>query len=268
MSKSEKTNLWLKQHYKCVIAWLVVVLIALIVVMSGNDKELAGYFSFACSLSGILLAMVVIIHTWIDSADTRNVLTEVKSHLTDIRGDVGKQAEALDLIKNSDMLKNIYGQERQSDATCILTEQPIQISQTESFPFRLSNLRLFPLFCLYSAGRFFQSGKEVVLLDYLNNSFTNDLKGIKDKDKEYFLVTMSHAFKGILLMFEGMAGIDEVHWDDKIIKINTFPTEMISFVENEFNKKLEVTTNNLKLKQYISRVRLWKDFSDVYFTAS
>ena len=99
MSKWEKTNLWLKQHYLCVMAWLVVVLIALIVVMAGNDKELVGYFSFACSLSGILLAIVVIIHTWIDSADTRTVLTEVKSRLTDIRGDVVKTEGTVKQLK-------------------------------------------------------------------------------------------------------------------------------------------------------------------------
>ncbi|MHC4110898.1 MAG: hypothetical protein ACYSUY_07470 [Planctomycetota bacterium] len=99
MSKWEQINFWLKQHYLCVIGWLVVVLIASIVVLAGDNKELVGYVSFACSLSGILLAIVVIIHTWIDSADTRTVLTEVKGHLTDIRGDVGKTEGTVKQLK-------------------------------------------------------------------------------------------------------------------------------------------------------------------------
>ena len=99
MSKLEQIKSWFQQHAICVVMMLVVVLIAVIVVMGGNDKDLVSYLSFASALFGILLAIVVIFRTWIDSADTRNILTDVKSHLTTIQGDVGKTEGTVKQLK-------------------------------------------------------------------------------------------------------------------------------------------------------------------------
>lgn len=260
MSKWEKTNLWLKQHYLCVIAWLVVVLIALIVVMAGNDKELVGYFSFACSLSGILLAIVVIIHTWIDSSDTRTVLTEVKSHLTDIRGDVGKTAEIL----QSDMVQNLFGREQQIDSSRRVTEQSIQSSQAENFPFSFSNLRLFPLLVLYAADKIFQSGKAVNMEDYLRYIFPNELAKFSDDNSKALLISkMLTAYFGILLMFEGFIGLEEIKVKMPIIEVNTFPSNIQGKVESELSRKLQLSSTYPK---YIEDVRRWKNLTDAYFT--
>lgn len=244
MSKWEKTNLWLKQHYLCVIAWLLVVLIALIVVMAGNDKELVGYFSFACSLSGILLAIVVIIHTWIDSSDTRTVLTEVKSHLTDIRGDVGKTASAVDQLREA---QNILSTD---------TEHAIQDSQTDSFPFKLSEISYFNLCVYYCAVKSFREERAFSVSDLVQNMLQKE----EVENMQIYL----YGFYGMIMSFKGLAGYKQIalSFNDQS-EIKHLPSELCDLVEYLVNQRIE----NAPLEKK-ARLEGWKQGIDEYFAAS
>ena len=253
MSKWEKTNLWLKQHYLCVIVWLVVVLIALIVVMAGNDKELVGYFSFACSLSGILLAIVVIIHTWIDSADTRTVLTEVKSHLTDIRGDVGRTFSAVDRLREE---QNILSMDLTSRFVRTDAEHEIRDSQTDSFPFRLSELSAFNLCAYYCAVKSFREDRAFVASDVIKNMLA--------QEKEALLVYYTYSFLGALVTLKGLIGFKQIRatFSEKTI-VKDIPSELCDSVEYQLNQRIE----DASLEQKATLVA-WKQGIDDYFTAS
>ena len=251
MSKWEKTNLWLKQHYLCVIAWLVVVLIALIVVMAGNDKELVGYFGFACSLSGILLAIVVIIHTWIDSADTRIVLTEVKSHLTDIRGDVGKTASSIDQLREA---QNILSKDLSSRVVPKETVQTKQEQETESLPFRLSELSTFTLFFFHCAVKSFREKRSFVLFDVIQKMYP--------EEKHQGLLQYAFGASGVLTTFTGLVGYGQIdipiHEQSKIKHI---PPEICDAVEKEYNQLFENVSPEEEKK-----LSAWIQAVDDYFT--
>ena len=251
MSKWEKTNLYLKQHYLCVMAWLVVVLIALIVVMAGNDKELVGYFSFACSLSGILLAIVVIIHTWIDSSDTRTVLTEVKSHLTDIRGDVGKTASSIDQLREAQNILNIDLTSRVVPKETVQTKQEQEI---ESLPFRLSELSTYTILLFYCVVKSFREKRSLVLFDVIQKMFPEEERqGLSD---------YTFAASGILITFQGLVGYGQID-----IKFNTqskikhIPPEICDAVEKEYNQLFENVSPEEEKK-----LSAWIQAVDDYFT--
>lgn len=251
MSKWEKTNLWLKQHYLCVIAWLVVVLIALIVVMAGNDKELVGYFSFACSLSGILLAMVVIIHTWIDSSDTRTVLTEVKSHLTDIRGDVGKTASAVDQMREA---QNILNVDLTSRAVPKETVQTKQEQETESLPFRLSELSTFTILLFYCVVKSFREKRSFVLFDLIQKMFPEE-----ERDG---LVQYAFGASGVLVTFYGLVGYKQIDIPIREqSKIKHIPPEICDAVKKRYNRLLKNVSPKHKDELYA-----WTHAIDDYFT--
>jgi len=251
MSKWEKTNLWLKQHYLCVIAWLVVVLIALIVVMAGNDKELVGHFGFACSLSGILLAIVVIIHTWIDSADTRIVLTEVNSHLTDILADVGKTASSIDQLRKAQNVFNIDLANRDVPKETVQTKQE---QETESVPFRLSELSFFTILFFYCVVKSFREKRSFVLLDVIKKMFP--------KEEHQALLQYAFGATGVLMTFAGLAGYGQIDIPlNEQSKIKHIPPEICDAVEKEYNQQLkEIPPEHGKIAY------AWKHAIDDYFT--
>ena len=258
MSKWKQINFWLKQHYLCVIVWFVVVLIALIVVMAGNDKELVGYFSFACSLSGILLALVVIIHTWIDSADTRTVLTEVKSHLTDIHGAVGevdKKTGGLEqLLKNKALLEQPKKDVVLTDAE--QTKQP-PLSVGVETPFKLSEIRIFPLLCIYCAVKSFQNNKKLDIPDVI---FKMDPK----EKKSHVADGLAGVVLGVFMMFEGLIGLHGIGETlETPMEITKCDSHIQESVVKELDKRIADPTN----PPYSEQVKRWKEDIDDYCTS-
>lgn len=254
MSKWEQLSLWLKQHYLCVIVWLVVVLIALIVVMAGNDKELVGYFGFACSLSGILLAIVVIIHTWIDSADTRTVLTEVKSHLTVIQGEVGKTASDVEqMMKVNEYFEKPKRYDVQKD---VEQTEPPPLSVVLKTQFKLSDIRIQPLLYMYCSVKSYQHKKKIHIPDVVRKVFP--------EIKEEFVTEFASVALGILMMFEGLIGFHGLGSPLKTpMEITKCDIQIQQSVEEELNKRIEDPTN----PSYSERIRCWKQAIDDYCTS-
>ncbi len=80
---------------------LIIVLIAIIVVTCGNDKDLVSSFSLGGALVGGMLATFVLFYTLLDSSDVRANLNEMKGLIADVKGETVKTSGSVNQMLNN-----------------------------------------------------------------------------------------------------------------------------------------------------------------------
>lgn len=242
---------WCRQHSFCIIVMLIVVLISVIVVLRGNDKDLVSHVSLACAIAGGLLAVIVIVYTLIDSADVRTNLTEMRMLMAEVRGDVGKTASAVDRLREA---QNILSTDLTSRVVPKETVQTKQDQETESLPFRLSELSTFAILFFYCVVKSFREKRSFVLFDLIQKMFP--------EEKEEGLLGYAFCASGVLIAFAGLVGHEQI--DISIYqqpKIKHIPPEICDAVEKVYNQLSKNVAPEEEKKMYA-----WKQAVDDSFT--
>ena len=133
---------------------------------------------------------------------------------------------------------------------------------TFSFPFELSELRIFPLLCLYSAVKSIQTGKGIHVPDFVCMVFPDRIK-----EGAHVIEGMASTAVGVLLMFEGLIGLNgfDISGGGVLTRVTKCPNKIQGAVEAEINNRL---TKKPIDQQYEADLRRWRQAIDNYFTAS
>ena len=130
---------------------------------------------------------------------------------------------------------------------------------TLSFPFKLSELRIFPLLCLYGAVKSIQAGKGIRMPDFVRKAFPDKITGT------HVIEGLASTAVGVLMMFEGLIGLkgyDTSGGSNTLTRITKCPNEIQRAVETELNNRL---TKEPIDQQYKANLMRWKKAIDDYF---